>query len=166
MKRCIVVLMLAAMLASGMVPAGAESNPLLQVTVDYEGAWVNFERECFRLYLPAGWMLVESEEAAFVAVNADLTEAMWIDVYEAGGATIDGLLADFQIVDSFENVHAVYFNGVAFVTYQSPASDLFGAVTFSADGRHVYFFKFTPYGDGALEVLATQILSTLSPVVE
>lgn len=168
MKKHIITFTLALMMVSCVLPAWAEQDSTLQVTIDYEGAWVSFTDENFKLFLPAGWMLVESDEtdAGFIAVSADVSQVMWIDVYEAGGATIDGLLEDFQKVESFDSVRAVYFNSVAFVCYGSPESDMFGAITFSADGTRIYFFKFMPYSDGNLTVLATQILSTLSPMGE
>lgn len=164
MKRAIAVLALSAMLMGVCATGLSEAGQTLHVKTTYEGAWVAFAEQGFKLYLPMGWMMTESGDAAFVLVNAETKQAMWIDAYEAGEATVDGLLAYFQAEASFENVRAVYFNGVAFVTYASPGSDLFGAATFSADGSMIYFFKFTPYGDGALETLATQILSTLSPL--
>lgn len=144
--------------------ACAETGTALEVEIDYEGSWVNFEQERFRLYLPSGWMLVDSEDAAFVVVSADLKQAMWIDVFAADGMTIDGVLESFQEEKAFTGVRAVYFNGVAFVCYTSVTNDLFGALTMSADGSTLYFFKFIPASDEGLGVLATKIMSSLTPM--
>lgn len=165
MKRFIVVCMLATMLAGCVPPARAESNPALQVEIDYEGAWVSFGQECFKIYLPADWVIVQTDASeSFNVLNGTLTQRMWIDMFPSEGFTMDGLLASFKDMEGFERVGAVAFNGVPFVAYSLPESDMFGAVTMTADGTRILFFKFMPQSDPELELLATKIMASLTPV--
>lgn len=164
MKKAILCL-LCLTLAAVIVPGYAESGGQYVATIDYEGAWVPFPEQNFQLFLPADWLIVNAEDTgSFVVMNSTQTQMMWIDMYGSEGFTIDGILEAFSATEGFEQVQAVYFNGVAFVTYNIPASDMFGATTMAADGSSVFFFKFKPLSDPDLGTLATKIMASLAPV--
>ena len=146
---------------------GAETSFGEKITVQpsYEGEWSVFKDFQFGLMLPKTWTSVKAEkEIYFMAVDETAEKALWIELYQSEGHTLDSVLKDLKALPGFDGVEGMYYNGVPFVRYTVPKEDLFGFATLTADGNTLLFFKFTPASDAKLIDLSTQIMSTLSPL--
>ena len=165
MKRTINWQAIVAVVLAVLVPAAGLAQTVVE-TIDYEGSWVIFEQQGFKLYLPNGWQIAQAADTGkILLLNETATASMWVEVMAGDGYTLEGILEAFSQAKGFSNVQLVYFGGVPFVTYTLEADDLFGAVTLSADYASAVFFKFMPYSDTALTSLAVKIMATLTPAV-
>lgn len=162
----VALLLLLSILCAAMPVAQAESMERETIVIDYEGAWAVFEDLGIRLYLPADWIGIPSEDVYFAATNGTGTQHMWIEAYGADGLTMDSLLADMASIEEFQLVRGIYYNGVAFVTYVDPEADLLGYITLSRAGDLLFFFKFSPVSDPGLPYLTTQIMASLSAIAQ
>lgn len=137
--------------------------PNIEVKAGFKGSPHTIRNHLLKLTLPDAWSTSKKEEGALLtAWDPDSLNSLKIEELRGEGIRPEDLLAAFSADPNVRDAQEVFINGMPFVHYVSPGSDLRGFVSETGYSDRVLLFKFEPASEPKFTELDLEIMSTLT----